>query len=586
MTGVRLSMRHRVALSTLLAAVVLLGWPLLASPPPTLNGSTLLILGVSGLLQLPILLAIVALIGRPISSILLLTLALAVLLIVNSLTYRNTGMAMVPVDVYGAIGVVQDIEVFRTYIAADWATGLGLVGLVGLLVVGALREPPIAGWGWKALSVRVAVVALAIAVYVPPTSRTSIAYRALSAAGASFYADDVNQSAARNGLFAHLVTGLPELAVRLPEHFGDPAILEPALASVKLAAGPARGRTLPHIVVILEESFFDPRRLDLSIDPPILPVFDAVAARSRYYGQLMSPVVGGGTVESEFSFLTGLQPSLFGQAGRWPFHSLVTDRTWSIVRYLDSLGYDTVALYPVTGSLFGARPAYRKMGFGRVIDVGVFDPEHDLIGPYVKDEAVGRKTIEILQTATRPMFLFALTMENHGPWGNHAGTTGSRYRFSANVSGQNLAMLEDYVTRLSNVDALVERTDRALTSLGVPVVFAVFGDHLPAIFSLYEQIGFKRPDGNAIRRFNRDWYRTPYFVTTYPPAGTSEMRNVDTSFLASLILDAAGLNQDSFFRMSSAYRTLCYGRLWECGTGNDLSRAYSQVLYDRVRKER
>lgn len=578
-------MRYRIALSSLLAAVFVLAWPWLASPAPRLEGSTLLILAVSGLLQLPLWLAIVALIGRPICSLALLALGLTVVLIVNGLNYRYTGSAMVPVDFFGAVGVVRDFDLFRTYIMANWIAGLCLVGLVVLIVLGVARERPIVGWGWKALLTRVAVVVLATTIFVPPTTGTSPAYRVLSATGASFNGNEPNVSVARNGLFAHLVTGLPELVVRLPEQYGEPAVLERALAQVKVPGSYTRDGPLPHIVVILEESFFDARRLDVSIDPPILTRFDAVASRSRYYGQLLVPVVGGGTVESEFSFLTGLWTNLFRQAGKWPFQTLVTDRTWTIARYLDSLGYETVGLYPHPGSLFGGQTAYRKMGFHRLLDVSVFEPGRDFAGQYVKDEAVSRKVIEIIKTAARPTFVFALTMENHGPWGNQSAQVKSQYRFSGNLRGQNLTILEDYVARLSDVETLVEQTDRALGSLGVPVVFAVFGDHLPALFSVFEQIGFTRPGERANRKSSLDWFRTPYFVATYPPAGDPEIRNVDVSFLSSLVLDAAGLNQDSFFRRSSAYRTLCYGRLWACGPSDELSRAYAQVLYDRVREE-
>mgnify|MGYP001582910947 FL=1 len=565
--------------------VFVVAWPWLASPQPQFSSSTLWILAASGLLQVALWLGLVAITSRPLFSLACQALGVAVLLLVNGLNYQYTGSAVVLVDVLGVMSVLGELDLFRLYVLAHWLEGLGLVALVGLLAFAAVRERPIVGWRWKALLGRVAIVAGVVWLFAPLTTGTSAAYRLLLTADASFNGHEPNASVARNGLFAHLMVELPELVVRLPENYGDPAVFERAVARMRVPSPTAIGGQLPHIVVILEESFFDPRRLNVKIDPPILTRFDEVTSKARYYGQMNVAVVGGGTVASEFSFLTGMPTNMFGLAGKWPFQTLVTDETWSMAKYLNSLGYETIAIYATPGSLFGGQAAYRSMGFQRFLDVSAFEANRDFVGPYVKDEAVSRAVVEIIGQATKPTFIFSQTMENHGPWGESARKQPPG-RVSGMIDAENQAMLEDYILRLSDVENLAQRTADALKSVGAPVVFTVFGDHLPAMFSLYRQVGFSRPGMSPDRRQSSPaWFYTPYFVAAYPSTEPAELADVDISLLGSLVLDVAGLNRDDFFGRSSAFRRLCGGKIRECRGNDAIWRSYTQTLYNRLRTE-
>ena len=175
----------------------------------------------------------------------------------------------------------------------------------------------------------------------------------------------------------------------------------------------------------------------------------------------------------------------------------------------------------------------------------------------------------------------ALTMETHGPWGAGEWSDERQHRVDGDLSDDNRGALEDYVDRLRTVEALAATVHEHLDGQERPFVFGLFGDHLPALFEVFDEVGFRDDDSWGDPR-----YQTPYFVTGNVNVGAEpRVQNVDVSFLGSLVLDAAGVNGGEFFRMSSVYREFCGGSFNSCREGDDYHRSYVQVLYDALREQ-
>ena len=401
--------------------------------------------------------------------------------------------------------------------------------------------------------------------------------------GPSSPADHPNVSVTELGLFAHLLVAAPEFFPELPVDYGDRALfLEHFRSTAGTEPASRASSPQPNIVVVLSESFFDPRRLNVSIEPTVLTQLDDLANQADYHGTLTVHTIGGGTVRAEYSFLTGIPTSIIGQGGQWPFFSLVTESTWSLVKHLKSIGYRAVAVYPASGSLFHARRAYRLLGFDEFIDVYQFDPEEDFGTRYVTDAAIARKVVESVAGGDQPVFVMALTMETHGPWSFRESATERRHRIQGNLSDDNRDALEDYVHRLRSVERLATTIHETLDAQDRPFVFSLFGDHLPAMFEIFDEVGFR----DDVLQRGAPQFQTPYFVIGN--AGTDAApreRNVDVSFLGSLVLDAAGVNGGEFFRMSTAYREFCGGSFGSCREGDDYLRSYQQILYDFLREQ-
>lgn len=133
--------------------------------------------------------------------------------------------------------------------------------------------------------------------------------------------------------------GLRRFPVR-PGPSRRPAFVDiDAEPSPLLPPAPAKqppGDPLPHIIMVLHESTFDPRRFGLPVDDCFARFFSPTAGLS---GTLNVEVFGGSSLQSEFSILTGLSTRSFGSDSRYVFHLLDGRIRHSLPLHLSAIGY-------------------------------------------------------------------------------------------------------------------------------------------------------------------------------------------------------------------------------------------------------
>jgi phosphoglycerol transferase MdoB-like AlkP superfamily enzyme len=81
-----------------------------------------------------------------------------------------------------------------------------------------------------------------------------------------------------------------------------------------------------------------------------------------------------------------------------------------------SRGYRTVCVHPYAASFYSRDKVYPQLGFDEFIDLRAFAGAPKS-GPYVSDLAVAERVCSLLSArlTSRPLFVFVITMENHGP---------------------------------------------------------------------------------------------------------------------------------------------------------------------------
>ena len=313
---------------------------------------------------------------------------------------------------------------------------------------------------------------------------------------------DPEQDVARLGLLASGL--LYWLAERRPiAELTPPAFLTGAL--------PAAPGDRPDIVVIECESFFDARRLHSGVPADLLRNFDALCAQGES-GRLAVPAWGANTMRTEFAFLSGIAPERLGVHRFNPYRRYARRPVPTIASRLRDFGYRTVCIHPYPASFFARDRVFPHLGFDEFADLAAFGGAlRD--GPYVADAAVARKIGATLQRLTQPAFVFAITIENHGPQHLEAGP-----------GGDELAV---YLRHLRNSDAMIGEVAEMLRSRGRDGVLCVFGDHVPSLPAAYASARFDDP-------------RTEYLVwrTRGGAAARGELRAEE---LGTLVLRAAGL---------------------------------------------
>lgn len=248
---------------------------------------------------------------------------------------------------------------------------------------------------------------------------------------------------------------------------------------------PERLDTLPHLVAIQSESFFDVRDLYAGIRPDVLTHFDALKARSALHGELTVPAWGANTVRTEFAFLTGISAKQMEGHAFNPYRPVIGGwSVYSLPRFLQSLGYRTICVHPHNGGFYGRDKALPLLGFDSFIDIRAFTHARRE-GAYVADAALGEYIGQMLQMADRPTFIFAITMENHGPLHLEQPHPGNSERFYHSPPPEGCEELTVYLRHLYNADAMFGRLAEEMNILQQPSSLCIYGDHVPIMPQAY-----------------------------------------------------------------------------------------------------
>lgn len=241
----------------------------------------------------------------------------------------------------------------------------------------------------------------------------------------------------------------------------------------------------PHLVAVQSESFFDPRRLIPGISPKVLAGYDVLQSKSRSYGILMVPALGANTVRSEFAFLAGLDEVALGAHKFNPYEVLL--KGWSVESFpvlLKRLGYRTVCIHPYLSRFYRRDRVFPLLGIDEFIDLSAFDGAAR-VGHFISDAAVTEKILEVLAQSDCPTFVFAITMENHGPLHLEKVNPEEVRGFYERTPPADFDDLTVYLRHLKNADQMITRLTNAFDQMDTAVSLCWYGDHVPIMPSVY-----------------------------------------------------------------------------------------------------
>ena len=341
-----------------------------------------------------------------------------------------------------------------------------------------------------------------------------------------------------------------------------------------------RGKPAPDIVVVLEESTFDPRTLQACTIPECTVPMLQADAHTRTHGPLRVHTYGGGTWTSEFALLSGLPTPMFGPAGLYAPFNLAHRIGPTLPKALHAQGYRTIAVYPMPGSFVNAQRAYASYGFDEFHDTSEFEsawesPDDVIVDEFEKVYSEARARTE------QPLFFMVLTMRQHGPHADPYEKLDAPFDkplFAALDEHRGLA-LSNYLARLRGSDRALRRLRDHIFARGRPVLLAHFGDHQPSFDGLLADM----PRTADAQRF-ADLHRVTYFsLSTNDASSTPEhvYPVLDLGFLGGLILDTANLPKDAFFEANARLRERCEGRYLDCADHAVLE-SYEAFIFGRL----
>ena len=438
----------------------------------------------------------------------------------------------------------------------DWLTWLTLVALLAGLLFSVLLIPkwPRRGWGRAFAAASCAAVC---AVSCASLFTNSDLYQSTDNSEYINPWSDVEVFVSKGCLYPFLYSMRDMFPAPPPGYDGAQA--QALLEAFSDADIPADKQV--SVMGIMLEAFCDLTDFDfMAGHPDAARVYDPwhALAEQGVSGRLLTNIFAGGTVDSEWGFLSGYSQ-----------HDDFRRDTDSYVWYLRDQGYQTFFSHPGYGWFYNRQNVNSYLGF----QDSWFTENHygALVDPtsaiYHSDDILVRELLAQLtqRTAEGPCFSFSVSYQNHGPY-ESAYSAGVEYFTPANsgMAAESCHIWNNYLRGVdSTIQAMVQLT-QGLEELDRPVVLVLFGDHKPwggNGNSAYADMGLTF-DLGTLQGFY-DYYATPYLIWANSAAKevlgsdfTGEGGDFSPCFLMPKVFDLCGWTGPGFMQLSRQVREI------------------------------
>lgn len=330
---------------------------------------------------------------------------------------------------------------------------------------------------------------------------------------------------------------------------------EAALPDIAAAAERPNAETddRPDILLILSESLYDFSLVtDLQADTELMPVINALPNAVR--GHTVSANVGGGTNVTEYEMLTSNSPMLVPTVT--PFNGLDFSDANSVVGYLKSLGYTTMAAHPYAASNYSRDVVWQQLGFDETHFMQDF-PTQETYGarPYQTDSATYRdwQTLYEAMPADKPRFSFLVSIQTHGDYTMNDDTQNLVH--AAADYGAFDHTMDEYLSCVQMSDAAFGELCEYFTDLyartGRKVIVAMAGDHAPSFVAHVSDPALGQGDELTLLQRSTPFviwanYPLPHADAAQNPA--DPLNRMDMVMLTPTLLEQAGLPLSDYYR--------------------------------------
>ena len=274
------------------------------------------------------------------------------------------------------------------------------------------------------------------------------------------------------------------------------------------------------------------------------------------YGNLLTNIFAGGTVDSEWCFLSGY--SQYDQ-----FRSATDSYVW----YLRQQGYDALFHHPGYNWFYNRQNVNEYLGFqdslftdncfGSMVDptTAVYNSDSIVVDYLLEELAEKRES---------PLFSFSVTYQNHGPYSAAPSKEPKLTPDNTGWSEESCNILNSYLRGVEDTISNMERMLKELEAREKPVVAVLFGDHKPWMGnadSVYTEMGVGFDISTLDGFYN--YYGTPYLIWANSAAKevlgqsfSGEGGDFSPCFLMPKLFDMCGWEGPAFMQLSRQMREI------------------------------
>ncbi len=324
----------------------------------------------------------------------------------------------------------------------------------------------------------------------------------------------------------------------------------------------------PNIICIMNESLSDLSVLgEFETNKEYMPFLNSLK-KNTIRGNLYVPVIGAGTSNTEFEFLTG-HTTAFLPSGSNAYMLYVKEPTASLVSTLKAQKYSSYALHPYYASGWRRTEVYSDFGFDdfcsledmltgevykefksngsdpdylQTIVDQIYPNSNMLVRQYVSDSYNYDTLIEDFENRDKklPYFAFNITMQNHGGYEiNAENFTEDIYVTSSETV---YPKVNHYLSLVKQSDDAFKKLIKYFKTVDEPTIICMFGDHQPNIEPEFvaELLGVKNLS-NLTNEQEQKRHITPFYIWANYDIEEQNIESLSSNYLSSLLLKTAGV---------------------------------------------
>lgn len=326
----------------------------------------------------------------------------------------------------------------------------------------------------------------------------------------------------------------------------------------------------PNIICIMNESLSDLSALgEFETNKDYMPFLHSLT-KNTIKGNLYVPVIGAGTSNTEFEFLTG-HTTAFLPSGSNAYMLYIKNATPSLVSTLKAQKYSSFALHPYYASGWRRTAVYSNFGFDKfislenIMDVSLmtkyqqngndanylqslideYYPNSDmLIRQYVSDSYNYKLLIKDYEKRdkSKPYFAFNVTMQNHGGYTNSCVNFPEKIKLTSSEKSEKYIKTNKYLSLVKQSDSAFKELIEYFSNVKEKTVICMFGDHQPNIETEFvaETLGVDNLSNLTIEQ-EQSRHVTPFYIWANYDIEEKEIEKLSANYLSSLVLDTAGV---------------------------------------------
>ncbi|MCD7772176.1 MAG: LTA synthase family protein [Oscillospiraceae bacterium] len=311
---------------------------------------------------------------------------------------------------------------------------------------------------------------------------------------------------------------------------------------------------LPNIIVIMNESYSDLSYVGkFKTDESYNSYFNSLI-EDYPHGKVLVSVLGGGTCNTEFEFLTGLS-MMYMPNGSYVYLQHILGDIPSMATYLQEYGYSAIAMHPFYEICWRRNLVYAWMGFDDFVSgedmtdyqakyVSVsrwekgFGDDVEYIRTLISDSYFYQQIIDQYENKTTDrIFIFGVTVQNHSGY-EYDGDDFETTVHLTSTDGD-YPRTEQYLSLIKASDEALEELITYFENVDEKTIIVFFGDHQPNIET--EFLDEISPNRNTTVNGFLTRYETPFVIWANYDIGDDNLGIVSANYLSLLTLEYAGI---------------------------------------------